>query len=115
MPVRLQEIHPSLVHLPMTLLPLAVGADALGRATGNQSLRDVGRWAMPLAAASAAVLALFGLIAQEEVKAEGRAAATRPSSPRGRSASSRAPPSRTSSARYRTRWRTSGAATSRPR
>lgn len=73
MAMRLQEIHPSLVHYPITLLPLAIGADALGRATGNEALLEAGRWAMMLAAGSAAVAAVFGLVAQQEVNAEGEA------------------------------------------
>ena len=73
MSMRLQEVHPSLVHFPITLLPLALGADLLGRATGSESLATAGRRLMPLAAGSAAVAAVFGLVAQEEVKAEGPA------------------------------------------
>ena len=54
-------------------LPVAIGADLLGCATGSRALREVGRWAMPLTAAAAALSATTGLVAQEEVKAEGRA------------------------------------------
>lgn len=73
MPMRLQEIHPALVHYPLTLLPAAVGVDALGRMTGNQSLMDFGRRAMPFAAASALVAGVAGLVAQRAVRAEGQA------------------------------------------
>lgn len=73
MTMRLQEVHPALVHFPITLLPLAVGADLLGRVTGSESLREVGRHAMPLAAAGTGLAALAGLVAQQEVKAEGPA------------------------------------------
>ena len=73
MSVRLQEIHPSLVHFPIALLPAAIGADLLARLTGSQRLADAGRVLMPIAAASAVVSAVFGLIAQEEVVAEGKA------------------------------------------
>lgn len=69
MAMRLQEIHPALVHFPITLLPVALGADLLGRATGSEPLTETGRRLMPLAAGAAA---LFGLVAQEEVKAEGQ-------------------------------------------
>lgn len=73
MTMRLQELHPSLVHFPVALLPVAVGADLVGRLTGSRTLLEVGRRLMPLAAAGAAVAAVTGLAAQEEVKAEGGA------------------------------------------
>ena len=73
MSLRLQEIHPSLVHFPIALLPAAIGADLLARLTDNQRLADAGRVLMPIAAASAVVSAVFGLIAQEEVVADGKA------------------------------------------
>ena len=73
MAVRLQEVHPSIVHFPIAAIPIAVGADLLGRVTGNEALMETGRMLMPVAAASAAISAATGLIAQEEVKAEGRA------------------------------------------
>jgi uncharacterized membrane protein len=71
MAVRLQEVHPSIVHFPIALLPAAVAADLLGRATGSEALLEMGRVLMPVAAASAAVSAVTGLVAQEEVQAEG--------------------------------------------
>ena len=71
MAVRLQEVHPSVVHFPIALLPVAVGADLLGRVTGSARLSELGRMLMPVAAAGAAVSAATGLIAQEEVVAEG--------------------------------------------
>lgn len=71
MAIRLHEVHPALVHLPIVTLPLAVGADLLGRATGDPDLLEVGRRAMTVAAAGALVSAITGLIAQEEVSTEG--------------------------------------------
>ena len=73
MAVRLHEVHPAIVHFPIALLPVAIGADLLGRLTGSRALQETGKRVMPLAAASAAISGLTGLIAQEEVKAEGRA------------------------------------------
>ena len=70
MAVRLQEVHPAVVHAPLALLPAAVVADLLGRATGRDTLRAMGRILMPAAAASAAVSAVTGLVAQEEVVAD---------------------------------------------
>ena len=71
MSVRLQEVHPSIVHYPLALLPAAVAADLLGRATGSEALQGAGRVLMPVAAASAAVAAVTGLVAQEEVAVDG--------------------------------------------
>lgn len=70
MSMRPQELHPSLVHYPIALLPIAVGADLIGRATGSHTLREIGRLGMALTAGSAAVAALAGLAAQEEVNVE---------------------------------------------
>jgi len=67
MSMRLSEIHPSLVHYPLALLPIAVGADAVGNATGNRKLNYAGKLAIAGAAISASVAGIFGLIAQEEV------------------------------------------------
>lgn len=73
MAVRLHEVHPAIVHFPIALLPVALGADLVGRLTGSDALRETGRKLMPIAAASAALSAATGLVAQEEVEAEGRA------------------------------------------
>lgn len=67
MAIRLSEVHPALVHFPIALLPVAIGADALGLVTKNRELYPVGRIGIMLAAASAAVAGVFGFIAQEEV------------------------------------------------
>lgn len=75
MAVKLQELHPSLVHFPIALLPVAIGADLLARVTGSRRLSTVGKALMPVAAASAAISAAAGLVAQQEVKAEGEAQA----------------------------------------
>lgn len=71
MAIRLEQLHPSLVHLPIALLPLAVGADFLGSVTGNRSLFTFGRRAMAGAAAGAVASAVTGLIAGEEVNVKG--------------------------------------------
>jgi uncharacterized membrane protein len=73
MPIGLQEMHPAVVHFPIAFLPLSLGADALGRLTGDYAFLEMGRRTMPLAAASAVNAAVFGLIAQEAVHAEGQA------------------------------------------
>ena len=71
MPPRLQEIHPSLVHFPIALLPLSIGADLLGTLTGNRALSNAGKVLMPIAAGAAAISAAAGLVAQQEVHAQG--------------------------------------------
>lgn len=67
MTIRLEEMHPTLVHLPIALLPFAVAADWLGAVRDDDSLRAVGRTAIRVAAAGAVLAASSGLIAGEEV------------------------------------------------
>ena len=71
MAIRLQEMHPALIHLPIALLPLAVGADTIGSLTDNKSALSFGQKAICIAAASAVASAVTGLIAGEEVNVEG--------------------------------------------
>ena len=71
MTIGLQQMHPALVHLPITLLPLAVGADLLGHVSGNERLLGFGRNAIELAALGALGAAVTGLVAGEEVNVEG--------------------------------------------
>ena len=68
MPMRLHEVHPSVVHFPITLFPVALGTDLVGRATGNEHLLEAGRVGMIGAALSTAIAGVFGFIAQEEIK-----------------------------------------------
>jgi uncharacterized membrane protein len=69
--MRLAELHPSLVHFPIALLPVAIGADAAAHVTDSRELRAVGKFAIAAAAISAAVAGVFGFIAQEEVNVDG--------------------------------------------
>jgi uncharacterized membrane protein len=71
MAIQLQEMHPALVHFPIALLPLAVGADAVGSVTDNESAFSFGQKAICIAAAGAVASAVTGLIAGEEVNVEG--------------------------------------------
>lgn len=73
MALRVQEIHPSLVHFPIALIPTAILADAIGRATGSRALMNMGRSLMPVAAASGMITGAAGLLAQGAVRAEGHA------------------------------------------
>lgn len=70
MSMRLQEVHPALVHYPIALLPTALAADALGRLTGSESLLDIGRRLTPIAAAGTLLAGLFGFVAQETVRTD---------------------------------------------
>ena len=73
MAIRLHRMHPALVHLPITLLPLAICADLRGCIIGGKSLHSFGLKAIVLAAAGAGAgaAAVLGLIAGEEVNVEG--------------------------------------------
>lgn len=75
MAMRLQELHPSVVHFPIALLPVSIASDALGLLTDNRSLMELGRLTMPIAAASGALAGVLGLIAQEVVQTDEEGAA----------------------------------------
>lgn len=66
--MRMQEIHPSLVHYPIALVPLSVGLDLVGTATKNKKLLEFGKLTMPIAAAAAGLAGAAGLLAQEQVQ-----------------------------------------------
>lgn len=72
MALRLEQLHPAVVHFPVAALPLAVGADLLGAATGSRRLRGFARGAVAVAAAGAVASATTGLLAGEEVNVEGQ-------------------------------------------
>ncbi|HEY8537791.1 MAG TPA: DUF2231 domain-containing protein [Steroidobacteraceae bacterium] len=71
--LRTHEIHPSIVHFPLTLVPAALALDAIGEATDSEALMNAGKVLMPIAAASAAIAGVAGFIAQGAVRAEGEA------------------------------------------
>lgn len=71
MAIRLQEMHPAFAHLPIALLPLAVGSDLFGSLTDNKGAHSFGQKAICIAAAGAVASAVTGLIAGEEVNVEG--------------------------------------------
>lgn len=68
MPMRVQEFHPAIAHFPIALFPTAVLADAIGVATDNQRLMDIGRMLMPVAVATMAATSLSGFTAQGAVR-----------------------------------------------
>lgn len=67
MDFRLHEVHPALVHFPIALMPLSIGADLLGKLTGSPALTRLGRQTIVPAAASALAAGLAGMVAQEHV------------------------------------------------
>lgn len=69
--MRLQEIHPSLVHMPLALLPLGLAADVLGELTGSDDVLAFGRIATVLAGVTGLAAATSGLVAQSETDAQG--------------------------------------------
>ena len=75
MAMRLQEVHPSLVHYPLAFLPTTLACDTLGKLTGSRTLLNIGRYGMAMTAGSVALAGVFGLIAQQEVNARGEAGA----------------------------------------
>ena len=70
MPLRLSEIHPVTVHLPITLAPVALLLDAVGAATGNRGLLGTGRVLMGAAFAGAVGAGVTGVLAQGVSKVE---------------------------------------------
>lgn len=71
--LRLHEVHPIAVHLPIAMLPVAIAADLVGSATDDETLLSFGQKAIAVAAVGAGFSVLTGLIAGEEVNVEGRA------------------------------------------
>jgi uncharacterized membrane protein len=65
MEMRIHELHPALVHLPIVLLPATLGVDAIGKITANRTLLRLGRIGIGGAFASLVVAATAGLVAQQ--------------------------------------------------
>jgi uncharacterized membrane protein len=68
MTMRLHELHPSLTHFPLALIPLSLALDLVGRLAGNRRWMRAGKRLMPLAAASGVATAAAGLVAQSAVE-----------------------------------------------
>ena len=68
MSIRIHEVHPTLAHFPLALLPVAFIVDLVGRLAGRLGLMRIGRFLMPAAAVSGAATAVAGLAAQEAVE-----------------------------------------------
>ncbi|NOK31958.1 DUF2231 domain-containing protein [Corallococcus exercitus] len=64
----LHELHPSLVHMPLALLPTAAVADLIVVRTGDRAWEKVGRRLWVAGAASAVFAGVAGLAASQEVR-----------------------------------------------
>ncbi len=73
MRLRVQEIHPTIVHFPLAFFPLALAFDWIGKRTRSRGMMEVGKALMPVTLASMGAAAVTGLAAQGAVKTEGRA------------------------------------------
>ena len=71
MTIRLEQMHPALVHFPIALLPLSLGADIVAGMSGNKVLLSFGQQSACVAALGAAASVATGLVAGEEVNVEG--------------------------------------------
>ncbi len=67
--LRAHEVHPLLVHAPLTLLPVAAGLDTLAAITGNRFAERAGCWAWFAGTSGGLAAGLAGSAASQEVKA----------------------------------------------
>jgi len=70
MKMLLHELHPSVVHAPLALLPTAAVADLIAVTTGDRAWAKVGRRLWTAGTVSALFAGLAGLAASQEVKLE---------------------------------------------
>ncbi|WP_434387999.1 DUF2231 domain-containing protein [Melittangium boletus] len=70
MKMRVQELHPMLIHAPLTLLPSAVAIDVAAAFSGGRSLDKTARVLWWSTAAGGVVAGIAGLAASQEVKAD---------------------------------------------
>jgi uncharacterized membrane protein len=66
--MRVQELHPAIVHFPIALVPLSVAADIMGTQGHEPRWAWMGRTLWKVAAGAAGLAAVSGLIAQEEAQ-----------------------------------------------
>lgn len=74
MAMRTHELHPALVHMPLTLVPLAAAVDTAAMVTQGYELDRAGRKLWALAAVSGLVTGIAGLAASQEVRVQERRA-----------------------------------------
>jgi uncharacterized membrane protein len=74
MAMRTHELHPALVHMPLTLVPLAAAVDTAAVVTQGYELDRTGRTLWSAAAVSGLVTGIAGLAASQEVRVQERRA-----------------------------------------
>src|SRR3990172_1394058 len=67
MAIRLHELHPLLVHLPLTFVPLSGVCDVAAYATGNKRLARFGSGLWIAGSGSALLAGIAGMAASQEV------------------------------------------------
>ncbi|HYO58467.1 DUF2231 domain-containing protein [Archangium sp.] len=70
MDMRVHELHPTLIHAPLALLPSAVVIDLTAALTGDRRLDTAARTLWWTTAASGLLAGLAGMAASQEVKAD---------------------------------------------
>ena len=68
MGMQLHELHPSLIHLPLGLLPMAAGVDLAAALSGNDALDRTGRMLWGAGTIGGLLAGVAGLAATQEVK-----------------------------------------------
>jgi uncharacterized membrane protein len=68
MPMSTHELHPSLVHAPLTLLPAAAIADLVAASTGDRAFDRMGRVLWWSLAGSGLLAGLAGMAASQEIE-----------------------------------------------
>jgi uncharacterized membrane protein len=68
MPMRLHELHPTLIHAPLGLLPVAAGVDLAGAFSRDRTLHRAGRMLWGLGVGGGLLAGAAGLAATQEVK-----------------------------------------------
>lgn len=68
MAMRLNEVHPSLTHYPIAMIPVAMGVEFAAKITGREDLDRLGRVAVPSATAAAVATGLSGLMVEQQVR-----------------------------------------------
>ncbi|HEX5749188.1 MAG TPA: DUF2231 domain-containing protein [Archangium sp.] len=70
MDMRVHELHPTLIHAPLALLPSTVVVDLTAALTGNEKLDSAARTLWWTTAASGLLAGFAGMAASQEVKAD---------------------------------------------
>ncbi len=74
MPMRIHELHPTLIHAPLAFLPAAAICDVAAVARGDPLLGRAGSWLWVGASAGALAAGTAGLAASQEVRVDGQQA-----------------------------------------